>query len=102
MLDIPQIINSLQKKYCTTNPYELADKLDITISRCNLGTIRGYYYKAYRVKQIFLNINLERDQEKFVLSHELGHAVNDEWLKTFNNYVQCPNNKIKNMTYQKI
>lgn len=75
MIDIPQIINGLQKRYCTTNPYELADKLDIIISRCDLGTIRGYYYKAYRVKQIFLNINLERNQEKFVLSHELGHAV---------------------------
>lgn len=45
--------------------------------------------------------HLTKDERtRLYVCHELGHAVNDEWLKTFNNYVHCPNNKIKNMTYQ--
>ena len=44
--------------------------------------------------------HLTKDERtRLYVCHELGHAVNDEWLKTFSNYVHCPNNKIKNMNY---
>ncbi|MDD5934999.1 MAG: ImmA/IrrE family metallo-endopeptidase [Clostridiales bacterium] len=75
MSNIKCIVEKLRKKYGTTSPYELCDLMGIRISRCELGTIRGYYHHAYRIKQIFLNCNLSKHEELLVLSHELGHAV---------------------------
>ena len=74
-MDIKSIVEKLRKKYGTTSPYELCDLMGIKISRCELGTVRGYYYHAYRIKQIYLNCNLSKHYEKIVLGHELGHAV---------------------------
>lgn len=62
-------------KYKTTNPYHLADDLGIHVYYYDLGTIRGYYYGANKIKQIFLHNGLSEHLEKFVLSHEIGHAI---------------------------
>lgn len=75
MTDIKNIVDKIIKKYGTTSPYELSELMGIKITRCELGEIRGYYHHAYRVKQIYLNCNLSRNDEKLVLAHELGHVV---------------------------
>lgn len=75
MADIKNIVNELVRKYGTSSPYELCDLMGIQISKCELGTVRGYYYHAYRIKQIYLNCNLSKHYEKIVLGHELGHAI---------------------------
>lgn len=72
---IRDIVESTIHKYHTRDPYELAEQLHICISRHDLGEIRGYYLKKYRIKQIILNNNLSRHEEKFVLSHEIGHSI---------------------------
>ena len=72
---IKDIVESTIHKYHTRDPYELAEQLHICISRHELGKIRGYYLKKYRIKQIILNSNLDRHEEKFVLAHEIGHAI---------------------------
>ena len=74
-MDIKDIVESLIHKYHTRDPYDLAGFLRIRISRHELGNIRGYYLKKYRVKQILLNNNLNSREEKFVLAHEIGHSV---------------------------
>lgn len=74
-MSVKDIVGSTVRKYKTRDPYELSDLLHIQISRCELGTIRGYYLDKYRIKQIILNCNLNYADEKFVLSHELGHAI---------------------------
>lgn len=74
-MDIREKVQRTVKKYRTRNPYELAERMGIIIHRCDLGKIRGYYYYAYRIKQIFLNCNLSKEQEAFVLAHEIGHSV---------------------------
>lgn len=74
-MDIKEKVQHTVKKYNTRNPYELAERMGIIIHRCELGKIRGYYYYAYRIKQIFLNCNLSKEQENFVLAHEIGHSV---------------------------
>ena len=56
--------------------------MGISIHRCELGTIRGYYSKKFRIKQIVLNCNLSEKDERFVLAHELGHAIMHENLNT--------------------
>lgn len=75
MFNIRKIVCDLMKKYDTKSPYELCKILNIEITRSELGAIRGFYHYAYRVKQIYLNCNLTREEEEFVLAHELGHAI---------------------------
>lgn len=75
MSDIKSIVDKLVKKYNTSSPYQLCEMLDIEVSKHELGTIKGYYHHAYRIKQIYLNVNLSRREEKLVLAHELGHAI---------------------------
>ncbi len=77
-MNVPNIVERTVKKYKTRSPYELADCMGIIIQRCDLGTIRGYYFKKFRIKQIFLNCNLTESEERFVLAHELGHAIMHE------------------------
>ena len=81
-MNVHSIVERTLKKYKTRSPYELADLMGISIHRCELGTIRGYYSKKFRIKQIVLNCNLSEKDERFVLAHELGHAIMHENLNT--------------------
>lgn len=76
-MDVNNVVMNIVKKHKTRSPYELADAMKIEIHRHDLGTILGYYYKAYRTKHIVLNCGLEygTPEEKYVLSHELGHST---------------------------
>lgn len=74
-MEIKNTVQSLCHKFNTANPYKLADDLGIQIYYYDLGTIRGYYYKAFNIKQIFLHNGLAEHIEKFVLAHEIGHSV---------------------------
>lgn len=74
-MEVKDIVESIARKYHTRNPYELADYLHIYVSRYDLKEIRGYYLNTYRVKQIWLNCNLSKHDERFVLAHEIGHSV---------------------------
>ena len=74
-MNIKDTVNQICKKYKTQNPYELADCLSININYCELGTIRGFFVQRNRIKQIFINHNLPEQIRKFVLSHEIGHAI---------------------------
>ena len=61
--------------YKTRDPFEIARLKHILIIFEDLGTINGYYKKAYRQKQIHINQNLPRHRQRFVCAHELGHAI---------------------------
>ena len=81
-MNVHNIVERTVNKYHTRSPYELADCMGITIQKCALGTIRGYYLKKFRIKQIILNCDLTEFEERFVLAHELGHAIMHENLNT--------------------
>ena len=81
-MNVHNVVERIIEKYKTCSPYELADLMGISIHRCELGTIRGYYSKKFRIKQIVLNCNLSEKDERFVLAHELGHAIMHENLNT--------------------
>lgn len=68
-------IRKLYTKYHTIEPFELADAMGIKVHYMDLGNMCGFYYYEKRIKQIFLNCNLPRHIQRFVLAHELGHAV---------------------------
>lgn len=72
---IKDTVQNIIKKYKTKDPYELCEFLNIKIIYEELGTINGYFQSSCRIKIIHLNTNLEENFSKFVLAHELGHAV---------------------------
>lgn len=74
-MNVKDVVERTVKQYKTRSPYELAGLMDIYVVRHELGKIRGYYLEIKRIRQIILNCNLTRHDEKFVLAHELGHVV---------------------------
>lgn len=75
MLDISNLVSKLCTKNKTSDPFVLADALGITVYYHDLSPLRGYYYCESRIKYIVLDYNLEYNMRRFVLSHELGHAL---------------------------
>lgn len=75
IFNLKDTILRLTKKYNTSDPFELADALNISVYFEVLGTINGYYNKPLRMKQIHINQNLNECYAKFTCAHELGHAI---------------------------
>lgn len=76
MGEIKDIVRKLVRKYKTSNPYELADYLNIIVLIDNLDeSIRGYFHYFKRNKIIHINSKLSDKDKRIVLAHELGHAV---------------------------
>ena len=75
IFNLKDTILRLTKKYNTSDPFELADALNISVYFEELGTINGYYNKPLRMKQIHINQNLNEQDAKFTCAHELGHAI---------------------------
>lgn len=72
---IRKIIKKLKKKYNTSSPSELAECLDITVIIQPLGNVWGMYKYINKNKVIFINSVLSEIERRFVLAHEIGHAV---------------------------
>lgn len=74
-MNIKEITENLINKYRTSDPFELADELNIKIRYLPLGNINGFYIKVDNYK--FININTRLDSRKRTLTaaHELGHVV---------------------------
>lgn len=62
-------------KYGTRNPFQIAERMNIIVLKEDLGTINGYYNKAYRQKFIHINEHLPDYKSIFTCAHELGHAI---------------------------
>lgn len=75
IFNLKDTILRLTKKYNTSDPFEIADALNISVYFEELGTINGYYNKPLRMKQIHINQNLNEQDAKFTCAHELGHAI---------------------------
>lgn len=75
VFEYKKIIYHLTQKYNTSNPFELADALKISVYYENLGTINGYYNKPLRMKQIHINSTLDKHMAEYTCAHELGHAI---------------------------
>lgn len=74
-MGIEHKVLSLVRKFGTSNPYEIAKELDINLLETDLGEVKGYYTKIRRIKFIFINENLSKNEKIFTMAHELGHAV---------------------------
>jgi Zn-dependent peptidase ImmA (M78 family) len=68
-------VRKLCNKYKTNDPFELASMMNINVIRLNLHEeINGFYKYDRRNKFIVINDNLNDGDQRFVCSHELGHA----------------------------
>lgn len=72
---INKVIGDLKYKFNTTDPFKLVDCLDITLIDTPLGEVWGMYKYIKRNKTIFLNSELSYHEKRFVLAHEIGHAI---------------------------
>lgn len=59
-MNVHNIVEQVIKKYKTRSPYELADLMGISIHRCELGTIRGYYSKNSVSNRLYLIVILQK------------------------------------------
>lgn len=72
---IRNTVKKLINKYKTTAPAELAECLNIMVIYEPLGSVWGMYKYIKRNKLILINSSLKEQEQRYVLAHELGHAV---------------------------
>ncbi|MFD1362686.1 ImmA/IrrE family metallo-endopeptidase [Lentibacillus salinarum] len=73
---IKNIVHQVEKKYKSNNPFEICSLMNIHVIPWDLHKeINGFYKYDRRNKYIFINYNLSDEMQRFVCSHELGHAV---------------------------
>lgn len=72
---IEKKVLSLVRKYNQRDPFLLAKKLGIDVIENDLGEVYGYYTQINRIKFILINSNLSESEKRFVVAHELGHAI---------------------------
>ena len=73
--DIKTVVNKLIKKYKTNNIYELIRSLDISIFELPFDEEIGMYRFIKNNKIIIVSEGLQEKTKRFILAHELGHAV---------------------------
>ena len=66
---------SLATKYDTNNPFVIADSLNIEYLTGPMGSYSGCYMYLKKHRCIFLNDKLLDSDLKYVMAHELGHAI---------------------------
>lgn len=89
---IDKIVTGLKDTYDTSSIYELYDYLGIQIIKMDPCTIllqgnESLYFRDYCDNEIvFIRNDLNKTYEKFILAHELGHALlhTDIYCAAFN------------------
>lgn len=72
---VKRVVTNLKKKYKTNCPYELAKYLDVVLVIEPLGKPLGMYNYINKNKVIWINSSISEEERKYVLAHEIGHAV---------------------------
>lgn len=72
--NIREIVSYYKRKCGTSNPFEIAEALDILYQFGNLN-FEGCYMFLKNHRYIFLNQNLSEKEAFLVMAHELGHAI---------------------------
>lgn len=83
-MNVKECVSIVKRKAKTNDVFELVDYFNIEVIETDLGvSTLGMYRYIKRNKFIFLNNDLEHYQKKFVLAHELGHAILHSDLNCF-------------------
>ena len=89
-MDIRKKVQQLIRRHGTNDPERLARTMGINVIYIDLGgSVYGTYLKYKRVKTILIYAELTPEHlRRFVLAHELGHAVctpdaNTSWISAY-------------------
>lgn len=72
---IKRVVKKLKRKFKTNCPYKLVEELGIILIVEPLGKPLGMYQYINRNKVIWINSEIDEKVRRYVLAHELGHAV---------------------------
>ena len=76
MINIHARVKHLIQKYGTRNPAKIIAYLGINLLYEDLGEeTKGFYINLLTNKYIVVNSNLDEDEIRIILAHELGHAM---------------------------
>lgn len=76
MINIHARVKHLIQKYGTRNPAKIIAYLGINLLYEDLGEeTKGFYINLMTNKYIIVNSNLDEDEIRIILAHELGHAM---------------------------
>lgn len=73
--DAKKIAAYYSSKYGTCDPFKIATALNIELAIGDIGSREGCYMYLKKHKCIFLNEHLDDVAARFVMAHELGHAI---------------------------
>lgn len=77
--EIVRAVEKLKRKYMETDPARLCRSMGIILRPAPLGTgpdsIKGFYLEHSRIRTITINSELPELIGRFIIFHELGHAV---------------------------
>lgn len=76
---IVKAVEKLMNKYREHDPFKLCQAMGIKLIYSSLGTandaIKGFFLESKRIMTITINTDLPQIMQKFIVCHELGHAV---------------------------
>jgi len=82
-IDIGQAVDFLVNKYCTNDPYELAEATGLEIDFQPFSHIKGINICKHDVRILVINSSLPYHEKKFIAAHELGHHILHPQLNYF-------------------
>lgn len=67
--------DGLARKYGTRDPFTIADELGLIVIFAPLVDMRGFQQSAKRRRFIYINDELDEQQQRLVCAHELAHHL---------------------------
>lgn len=75
-LYIKAIVDKIKEDYETSDPFIIAESMDIFIIKQPLGkNLRGAYQYYKRGKAIYINDDYSEASQRITCAHELGHSI---------------------------
>ena len=68
-------IDDIINKFNTTDPYIIAEKLNIKFVKSKNHTIDCLYCEHNNIKSIIINENLSKQLTNYLVAREIGHAL---------------------------
>lgn len=72
-MDVRTLAQKAAAKHDTRDPFRIAEDLGIVVIPAPLVGVRGLRQYVHRRVVIYINSNLEEQQQRLVCAHELGH-----------------------------
>jgi len=74
-MDTKAIADGLARKYVTRDPFTIAEEMGFIVIFAPLVDMRGFQQSVKRRRLIYINENLDEQQQCLVCAHELAHHL---------------------------